>query len=290
MEYSYNNLNGVDEHGDGDTDVNIVSTIVDEFTDAAGENIVNVKKHQNSTQLLLQSLSAPPPIPFNDLIDCTSYSINFAARKFINIGIDPLNNFDVIVHIISASQYVKITTTFLKRIFGLMGNILAVILDRRVRKTKNRIFLKDEAMQLYKIGYKGENMLVIESRVQTDCRVLLNRENLLSLANLEWCIFNCIARKTSVVKPMVLVQITEICEYLEKEMARRRVSHIFDEMHKMIGNLNDATMMKEIPQKAGDSINLLSEIKLMASRQLTERLYGGYDVCGIYEMVLIYIY
>lgn len=276
MTDSYN-----DKLNDDDDVDDIVSTIITPTAVCSD----NVKQRRDSTQLLLSTSSSSPSIPFNDLIDCTSYSINFANRKFINIGIDPLNNFDVIVHIISSSQYVKITTDFLKRIFGLMGNILAVILDRQfARKTKNRIFLKDEAMQLYKIGYKGENMLVIESRVQTDCRVLLNRENLLSLANLEWCIFNCIARKSSIVKPAVLTQMTEICEFLKKELSRRRVSHIFDEIRKTIVNLNDGLMMNELPQKAGD-VKFFSEIKLMASRQLTERLYGGYDVCGIYEMV-----
>jgi len=47
--------------------------------------------------------------------------------------------------------------------------------------------------------YKGETMLVIESKTQKGCRILLNRINLMALQNLEWTIFETITTKMTVV-------------------------------------------------------------------------------------------
>lgn len=83
-----------------------------------------------------------------ELIDSTSYTLDFIARKFIHIGIDPTDTFQTVVHLITSARRIKLTTDFLKRIFSLMSNILSLILDMLV-SYKRIIFLETE---LYKIS------------------------------------------------------------------------------------------------------------------------------------------
>jgi len=51
-------------------------------------------------------LSTPP----SELIDFTNYTLNFVKRKFIHIEIDPSDMFRAVVHIITPSHYVNIST------------------------------------------------------------------------------------------------------------------------------------------------------------------------------------
>ncbi|KAF0719019.1 Uncharacterized protein FWK35_00018775, partial [Aphis craccivora] len=46
-----------------------------------------------------------PPSPPTQLIDSSSYTMDFAARKFLHIGIDPSENFQVVVHVLTSSRY-----------------------------------------------------------------------------------------------------------------------------------------------------------------------------------------
>lgn len=63
--------------------------------------------------------------------------------------------------------------------------------------------------------YKGENNLVVECKNKSECRVLLNREDLIELNKLEWCISKTIIQK-SVIQTILLNQIEEYCDYLEE--------------------------------------------------------------------------
>jgi len=50
-----------------------------------------------------------------ELIESTNYSLNFASRRVIhNIGIDPIDEFNVTVHIITPFRYVNITQFIFK--------------------------------------------------------------------------------------------------------------------------------------------------------------------------------
>jgi len=63
--------------------------------------------------------------------------------------------------------------------------------------------------------YKGENNLVVECKNKSECRVLLNRADLIELNKLEWCISKTIIQK-SVIQTILLNQIEEYCDYLEE--------------------------------------------------------------------------
>jgi len=122
-----------------------------------------------------------PPSPPTELIESTSYALDFTGRKFIFICIDPTEQFQTVVHLLTSSRYVKISIDFLRRIFSLMGNILSFILNIP-QSYKRMIFLYS-----YKISimvYSGSNVLVIESKDIDGCRVLLNRKDLIRLQEL----------------------------------------------------------------------------------------------------------
>jgi hypothetical protein len=88
-----------------------------------------------------------PPSPPANLIESTSYTLDFAARKFVQVGILSDENYQVVVNILTSSRYVQITTDFLKKIFSYMGHILSFILDTP-QKYRRFIFFEDEIMEL----------------------------------------------------------------------------------------------------------------------------------------------
>jgi hypothetical protein len=47
-----------------------------------------------------------PPSPPADLIESTSYTLDFAVRKFAQVGILSDKNYQVIVNILTSSRYV----------------------------------------------------------------------------------------------------------------------------------------------------------------------------------------
>ncbi|XP_022161881.1 uncharacterized protein LOC111027773 [Myzus persicae] len=160
----------------------------------------------------------PPALPA-DLIDSTSYTLDFAARKFLNVGFDPTDEFNTIVQVITPSRYVNMPPDFLRRIFSLMGNILSFILDLP-QKYKRNLFLETEIISLSSMLYKGENMLVIESKTQDGCRVLLNRADLMKLQYLEWCIFETVVRKSTIIRPVVIKQFDIFLNFIDIESAK----------------------------------------------------------------------
>lgn len=211
-----------------------------------------------------QSLPPPPPPPPNDLIDATNFVIDFAARKSINIGLDPSDVFNVSVQIITPSRYVSITSDFLRRIYSLMGYILSIISDPPV-KSRERLFLKDEINTLSKTTYRGENMLVIESHLRQGCRVLLSRQNLLRLQDMQWAIDESIARKSNVVRCTVMEQTDLIASYLSMNVYVEK-SACVEEMIAATRNIhNNLHTMNIIPESQCSFIN---QIKLFANKQL----------------------
>ena len=157
------------------------------------------------------------PAPANELLDSSAFIIDFTNRKFIHVGIDIQNNFDVMIHIITPSRFISIDPEFLKRIYDLMGNIFSFILDPP-QKSVESIFLDDDVVTLSKTIYRGENHLVFNSRVQEGCRVLLNRTDLFALQNLERVIFENVERKTTFTKPYVEYQFNQtVCILADRD-------------------------------------------------------------------------
>ncbi|KAE9542917.1 hypothetical protein AGLY_002828 [Aphis glycines] len=138
----------------------------------------------NTTLYKKKTYTYVPPSPPAELIDSLSYTIDFAARKFLQIGIDPSEKFQVVVHVLTSSRYVLITVDLMKKIFSYMGNILSFILATP-HKYKRIIFYEDEKNKLSSMMYSGENLLVMEAKNREGCRVLLNRADLMRLQYLE---------------------------------------------------------------------------------------------------------
>jgi len=168
----------------------------------------------NMANIWKKTFTYVPPSPPANLIDCSNLTIDFTARKFLNIGLDPTDEFNTKIHIITASRYVNIPTDFLMRIFRLMGNILSFILDRP-EKYNRKLFLETDSISLTSMVYQSENTLVIESKIQDGCRVLLNRSDLLQLQDLESTIYDIIKRKSDIIKPIVMHQIDLIATFLK---------------------------------------------------------------------------
>ena len=131
-----------------------------------------------------------PPATSTYLFESTSVTIDFAARKCIHIGLDPTTEdcCEIIMRILTPARYVHISYYTLKRLFALMGNILSFILTVP-ENYKRTIFYETETEKISSRVYGGENVLVIESKNQEGCRVLLNRLDLIRLRYLEGTIF-----------------------------------------------------------------------------------------------------
>ncbi|KAE9521895.1 hypothetical protein AGLY_017702 [Aphis glycines] len=222
-------------------------------------NMDAINKKKNFTYI-------PPTLP-TELVDTTSYTIDFAARKFVHIGIDPSEKFQVTVHLLTSSRHVKITPDFLKRIFSLMGNILSFVLEQPV-KYKRMLFLETKLYKISSTVYGGENVLVIESKTQDGCRVLLNREDLIHLQYLEWCIFKTITRKSIITQPAVLKQFDLFLNYIDVESLKvDPPPKKPDEMMTFIKNIRDESVISKIPK---NDVNFISQLKMYASSQLAE--------------------
>lgn len=209
-----------------------------------------------------------PPTPPAYLIDSTSYTIHFNTRKFVHIGIDPANKFNVSIHVITSSRYVNITPEFLRSVFSLMGHILSFILDQTA-KYKRIVFLETDIFKLSSMVYCGENVLVMESKIQDGCRVLLNRGDLLDLQNLEWPIFETVARKSTIMRPIILKQLKMFVNYSDQKLTTVKSPPRADEMNRFISNLQNQHIISTLPKR---DLNFISQLKLYAIPQLTEHL------------------
>ncbi|KAL4153030.1 hypothetical protein QTP88_000863 [Uroleucon formosanum] len=157
---------------------------------------------------------------------------------------------------------------FLRRIFFLMGNILSFVLEQP-EKYKRNLFLETEIISLSSMVYQGENMLVIESKAQAGCRVLLNRADLIKLQYLEWSIAETVARKSTLIRSVALSQFQIIGDYIDREFTNvKSPPKTIDEMIIFIKNLRDDSVISNMPK---NDVNLISQLKMFASYQLAEQ-------------------
>jgi hypothetical protein len=208
-----------------------------------------------------------PPSPPAELIQSTSYTLDFAARKFVQIGVDPTEKFKVIVHLLTSSRYVYITPDFLKKFFSFMGSILSFILDTPQRY-KRVVFFEDEMIKLSSMVYNEENMLVIEAKKQQGYRVLLNRADLIRLQYLERCIIESISRKEIFTIPIILKQYDAIVNFLYAKCSlEKQPPKNVDEM-RMFVNKN-THYSSEIVETCPD---LTDQIQMCAAKQISESI------------------
>ena len=215
-----------------------------------------------------------PPSPPAELIETTSYTLDFANRKFVHIGIeptekyqviDPSEKYQVVVNLLTSSRHVKILPDFLQRIFSMMGHILSYILDVP-QKYKRTIFLETEFYKISSMMYCGENVLVIESKTEDGCRVLLNRCDLIRLQHLEACIYESIVRKTIYTTQLVIEQGDTFMAYLRNKCdLLQSPPKNLEDMVTFVKNVQDERTSKSFP-------NLTGQIQMFATKQLAESL------------------
>ncbi|KAE9522298.1 hypothetical protein AGLY_017309 [Aphis glycines] len=206
-----------------------------------------------------------PPTPPAELIDCSNFILDFTGRKFLNVGLDSEDKFNIIVQIITPSRYVNMPSDFLRRIFSLMGNILSFVLDVP-QKYKRNLFLETDNISLSSMVYQGENMLVIESKTVNGCRVLLNRTDLIKLQYLEWSIVETVIRKTNIIRPLVLKQFEIIGNYIDREFTNVQLPpKTIEEMIIFIKNLKAEHIIKNV------DLNFASQLKMFAAPKLAEQ-------------------
>lgn len=209
-------------------------------------------------------IAATPP---NPLIDSSTFSIDFKTRKFLQVGLDSEKNFDVMVHIITSSRHVVFSRDFLNQIFSSMGSILSYILNRPIQYTR-KVFLETDESVLSSMVYRGEKVLVIQSNIRNEQRVILELNELMALQSMEWSIFEAIVQKTELIRPMVLLQVNQILSYLK---------NIYNIHKKVINTEKLATFVKNISDdKIIDNVTkneycFISQIKSLAVDQLVQK-------------------
>jgi hypothetical protein len=208
-----------------------------------------------------------PPTPPSNLIDSTTFVLDFTNRKFLHIGFDSYDNFNIVIHIITPSRFINISPQYLKRIYSLMGNILSFVLDMPQKYT-DRIFLSDDTITLSKTIYRGQNMLVLNSEIQEGCRVLLERRDIFVLQNLENAIFDSITRKASFARPNILYQFNQAVNALADRNGIDKIEDI-NQMMSFISRISNEEMDIFVPPSQPNFIN---QIKLFALEQLSKQL------------------
>jgi hypothetical protein len=147
-----------------------------------------------------------------------------------------------------------------------MGDIFSFILDPP-QKSVESIFLDDDVVTLSKTIYRGENYLVLNSRVQEGCRVMLNRTDLFALQNLERVIFENVTRKTTFVRPNVIYQFDQIVCLLAGRDGLDVIANVED-----MKNYINSVPEQEIEVFTSQSIpSLIGQFKLFALEQLAAK-------------------
>ena len=208
----------------------------------------------------------PPTLP--ELMDSSVFTLDFADRKSVTIGLDVVNGFEVTVRIMTSTRCVSISVDFLRRIFAMLTNILSIITNPPV-KSRERLFFKDDTISLTKMSYRGNNMLAIESSLGD--RVMLNRQNLLTLQDTESCINETIVRKYAIVRPLVQGQLEQIAEYLKSDFYLEKTSTVQDITAFIAGIHNDLITSGMARTCGGIPVqSYVAQIKRFASIQLAD--------------------
>jgi len=160
-----------------------------------------------------------------------------------------------------------------------MGNILSYILDSP-QKMKT-VFLNTDEVILTNMIYRGENMLVIESKTQDGCRVLLSGKDLMAIQYLEWSIYETIVRKTKIIVPLVFRQFKQMSSYLKSCINSEKLK-TKEEITNFIKSVDDELINNNISKYKR---NYVSQIKLIAVEQLAISVLAN-DELKVYYITL----
>jgi hypothetical protein len=208
------------------------------------------------------------PSPLNNLIDSSAFTIDFTNRKFLQVGLDPENNFNVSIHIITPSRHIAVSHDFLKMLFASMGDILSFILDRPVIY-KRKVFLDTEESIVSTMVYRNEPVLVVESKTKHGHRILLNQNDLITIQSLEWTIYESSVRKSEIIRPMILRQVDQMGIYMKKRNNIPKNSDTKERLAYVVKNIvSDEEFIENIPK---NEYCYISQIKTYATKQVVEK-------------------
>ncbi|XP_050520701.1 uncharacterized protein LOC126894069 [Daktulosphaira vitifoliae] len=207
------------------------------------------------------------PTPPAEMIDSSSYTIAFSDRKFLQVGLNPKDDFNVTVCIITPSRYISMSADYLNIIYGMRDEITLFLQSPPV-KGENIMVYQNVDFNITKVLYHDTVHLVLESRMVDGCRVLLNNENINRLMDLQCTINSTISRK---IKTRLLLshQIDRIIQYADGKWSDPKIQQSNnDEIVNFIRSLNDKEICDTFPK--GDS-NYISELKNLAYNVIVDR-------------------
>lgn len=199
-----------------------------------------------------------PPAPPSELIDCTTFVLSFEDRKFFNIGIDPANKFDIVSHIVTASRHVVLTLDEMNTFFSNVGDILSTL--REPVSRTNRYFNNLKYVKISNTIYRGENTIVINSKIEEGCRVLLNTKDVVKLQSLETAVIQLLTYKNSITRPLVLLQFEEFVDIFKTKFKTSRPEEMID-----------TVMYNSGVQISKCEPSFSSQLRILAARQIVER-------------------
>ncbi|KAL4112123.1 hypothetical protein QTP88_015971 [Uroleucon formosanum] len=133
-------------------------------------------------------------------------------------------------------------------------------------KYKRTIFLDTETEKISSMVYGGENVLVVESKNQEGCRVLLNRSDLIRLQYLEGTIFEIIHLTTTYTHTLLSKQVRAFIMYLEEKFSQMQSPPVNEEEIIMFIKRNtDCQLVQSEPI-------LTSQIQFFAAAHVAARL------------------
>ncbi|XP_050544308.1 uncharacterized protein LOC126907235 [Daktulosphaira vitifoliae] len=128
-------------------------------------------------------------------------------------------------------------------------------------KGENIMLYQNVDFNITKVLYRDSVHLVLESATTEGCRVLLNKENIQILKQMECTINSAISRKLKT-RLLLSRQIDRIIQYVDSKWFGPKIQQSNnDEMVNFIRSLNDIEICDTIPK--GDS-NYISELKNLA--------------------------
>ena len=149
-----------------------------------------------------------------------------------------------------------------------MGNILSFILDYPI-KFKKINFLESDTIFLTNMVYRGDNMLVLEQKTEEECSVLLSREDLLTLQDLLWVIFESITRKSLVVRPLLLDQFEKMVRFIQNKITKRELTK-YEEIKQFIKRLYNEEILDNLSKSTQGFVN---QLKIFICDQLAKQCH-----------------
>lgn len=207
----------------------------------------------------------PGEAPRN-LLDTSNFTLDFNFRKFVHIGIDHTQSFEVSVNISSLHRFVNMSCEFLERFYSVMEDILGVMLN--TENTRDVLFLQNDYIRIYKSMCGKDAVLVIESKLNFTHRVLFSRNDIVKLQYLKGAVFECINQKLTVTRFVMIDQFEKLVMHVFTEYPTSDAALCIDELRMFISEIEEDIIINKLHDKRYIFVN---QIKLLANKRIAQR-------------------